>query len=219
MTYSKVLANKYAANRDRYRSSDPFLSPFLKKIGIKGKIILDFGCGDGAEAERFLSMKAGKVVGVDPSREMIRLAKKRMLANATFIKSNGKTLRLNSNQFDLVYSRFVLHYIKNLEAPFIEIAKLLKKGGYFLAIFQCLTNDPKLLNKRVPIDLKKGKVVTKIKILSKSIEEVRSALAKTNLKLIKLTRVKNTDAYIDSKYKNKHKFKNSTYILLAKKLF
>ncbi|MEQ1561531.1 MAG: class I SAM-dependent methyltransferase, partial [Nitrospira sp.] len=94
MAYSKDLAKKYATNRDKYKSSDKMLLPFLKKVGIKSKVILDFGCGDGPETEKFLKMKAQKVVGADPSGEMVRLAKLRKLNGATFIKNNGKTLPL-----------------------------------------------------------------------------------------------------------------------------
>jgi ubiquinone/menaquinone biosynthesis C-methylase UbiE len=217
MAYSKVLAKKYATNRDRYRSSDNLLTPLLKKAGIKGKVILDFGCGDGPEAARFISMGSNKVVGIDPSAEMVRLAKERKLSNATFLKNNGKNIPSKNNQFDLVYARFVLHYIKDLEPQFVEIHRVLKKGGYFLAIFQAITNNSKLLNKQVPFNLGIGKGITKIKIFSKSTDEVRLALKEAKLKVVKFIEVKNEDAHIDPKYKNIYKFKNATYILFARK--
>jgi len=217
MAYSKVLANKYAINRNRYKSADNFLDAFIKKAGIKGKTILDFGCGDGSETARFISMKAKSVVGVDPSAEMVRLAKERKLTNAVFIKNNGKTISLKNNQFDLVYSRYVLHYIKDLGSSFKEISRVLKKGGHFIAILQTLTNNPKLVNRSVPINLGKGKNMIKFKIFSKSPDEVKTALEKAKLKLVRLDEVENEDAQIDPKYKFKNKFKKTTYILLARK--
>lgn len=191
------------------------LLPFLKKVGIKNRVILDFGCGDGPESEKFLGMKANKVVGVDPSGEMIRLAKLRKLNGATFIKTDGNILSLKSNEFDLVYSRFVLHYIKDLKSQFLEISRVLKPKGYFLALFQSLTDNPKFINKTVPIILGKDKNATKIKILSKSVDDIRNDLMKAELKIIKFIEVKNTDAHIDPKYKNKYNFKNKTYIVFA----
>lgn len=217
MAYSKDLAKKYAKNRNKYTSSDKQLLPFIKKVGIKGKIILDFGCGDGPEAEKFLKMKAGKVVGVDPSAEMIRLAKLRKLNRATFIKNNGKTLPLRDSEFDLVYSRFVLHYIKDLKSQFSNIFRVLKPKGYFVAIFQGLTDNSKFINKLVPINLGKGGGVTKIKILAKSANEIRKTLDEIGFKLLKFSEVKNTDAQIDPIYKNKYGFKNKTYVLFIQK--
>ncbi|MEQ1500422.1 MAG: class I SAM-dependent methyltransferase, partial [Parcubacteria group bacterium] len=200
MAYSKILAKKYATNRNKYKSSDKMLLPFLKKAGIKNKTILDFGCGDGPETEKFLQMKAKKVVGVDPSSEMIRLAKLRKLNGATFIKTNGKKLPLKSNEFDLVYSRFVLHYIKDLKSQFVEISRVLKSKGYFLALFQSLTDNSKFTNKTVPVVLGKDKNATNIKILSKSIDVIKHELTKAGLKVIKSIEVQNTDAHIDTKY-------------------
>lgn len=217
MAYSKTLAKKYATNRDRYRSADNFLSPFFKKTGIKGKAILDFGCGDGPESARFISLGAKKIVGIDPSAEMVRLAKERKLPNTTFVNNDGVTIPLKNNQFDLVYARFVLHYIKDLKSQFVEIERVLKRGGYFLAIFQCLTNDPKLVNKSVPINLGQGKNMIEFNIFAKSPDEVKNAVEEAQLKLTKLLEVENKDAQIDSKYKFKHKFKKTTYILLAQK--
>jgi ubiquinone/menaquinone biosynthesis C-methylase UbiE len=218
MAYSKALAVAYATNRNQYKSSDGLLNNLLTKVGVKGKTILDFGCGDGPEAEKFILMKARKVVGIDPSSEMIKLAKKRKLQNATFIKSDGKLIPLKNDQFDVVYARFVLHYIKNLKPQFSEISRVLKGKGYFLTIFQCLTDNPKLLNKLIPLNLGRGSAVTKIKIFSKSVDEVRSVVKDANLKIIKFVEVKNTDSHIDSKYKNKRKFKNTTHVLLVQKV-
>lgn len=215
MAYSKALAKKYASNRDRYRSSDALLTPLLKKAGLKDKAVLDFGCGDGSETTRLISLGAKKIVGIDPSLEMIRLAKKRKLPSAVFAKNDGKIIPSKNNQFDLVYARFVLHYIKDLEPQFLEIYRVLKKGGHFLAIFQAVTNNPKSLNKQVPFNLGTGKSVTKIKIFSKSTNEVESALKESGLKILRFFKVKNSDAHIDPKYKNIHKFKNATYILFT----
>ncbi len=217
MAYSKILAIKYAANRNYYRSSDRFLVPFLERIKIKGKVILDFGCGDGPEAQAFLEMGAKKVVGVDNSAEMIRLAKLRGLVDADFKHTRNTTLPMKDATFDVIYSRFVLHYIKNLESQLLEISRVLKPRGYFLALFQCLTDNPKLLNIQVPINIGRGGEVTKIKILSKSTDEIQNALRNANLKKIKLIKVKNTDSYIDPEYNNKHHLKNGTYILFAQK--
>ena len=218
MAYSKKLAQTYAARRGRYRSSDDFLVPLLRKAKLKNKSVLDFGCGDGSETEMLLRMGAQRVVGIDPSEEMIRLAQQKKFPHAAFLKTDGHSLPFGDAEFDMVYSRFVLHYIKDLEPQFEEVSRVLKKSGHFLAIFQCLTNDQNLLNKKIPINLGRGKFVTKIHILSKSPDEVREAVRESNLRIIKFAEIKSTDAQIDPKYKNKHEFKSTTYILFAKRV-
>jgi len=217
MGYSKSLADTYAKNRNRYRSSDKFLTPLLKKVGIKGATVLDFGCGDGSEAERLLAMGAKKIVGVDSSAQMIRLAKAKKLPKSEFSISGAK-LKQKAGQFDIVFSRFVLHYIRDLRGQFKELSRVTKKGGYFLALFQCLTDDPKLINTQLPINLGKGKNVTKIKILAKSIDMIVEDLNKAGFKATKVLKVKNSDSSIDPSYKNRLRFKNSTYVLLAEKV-
>ncbi len=218
MAYSRSLAVAYAKNRNRYRSSDGKMAPLLSRVGVKGKNILDFGCGDGSEAERFIEQKAKKIVGVDSSATMIKLAKARKLPRSIFLMTDGKTLPLKNEEFDLVFSRFVLHYIRNTKSQFREIARVAKKGGYFLAIFQCLTNKPKSVNKKVPINLGSGKNVTKITILSKSIRQIRNHLNDAGFEIVKSLKVKNTDARIAPTYKNSQHFKNATWIIFAQKI-
>jgi ubiquinone/menaquinone biosynthesis C-methylase UbiE len=41
---------------------------------IEGKTVIDVGCGDGRYTFKFIEAGAGKVVGIDLSREMIKLA-------------------------------------------------------------------------------------------------------------------------------------------------
>ena len=218
MAYSKALSRKYAINRNLYRSSDGYLTSLIKKIGIKDKTILDFGCGDGSEAERFISMGARRIVGIDTSGEMIRLAQEKKLKDTVFIKTGGKSIPQEDNKFDLVYARFVLHYIKDLKPQFVEIARVLKNGGYFIGIFQCLTDNSELVNTEVPINLGIGKAITKIKILAKSASEVKFGIVDSGLKLVKIMEVENTDAHIDTKYRERHKFTNTTHIALARKI-
>lgn len=46
---------------------------------LKGKQILDLGCGYGENCMEFVKMGASKVVGVDISKKMLEVAKKRKL--------------------------------------------------------------------------------------------------------------------------------------------
>lgn len=96
---------------------------------IKGKKILDFGCGTGIYA-KLLTKKGAKIKGFDISKEMFKIAK----------KENPKLdLRLGSGykipfkeKFDIVLASLVVHYLKDWDKMFKEVRKVLKKGGFFI---------------------------------------------------------------------------------------
>jgi SAM-dependent methyltransferase len=52
---------------------EEFLSGYLPSLELDGKIILDFGCGSGMAARRFLALGA-KVIGLDPDQELLAKA-------------------------------------------------------------------------------------------------------------------------------------------------
>lgn len=219
MEYTKQIVEHYTKHRDSYRSTDKIIFPLAKKLGIKNKVILDFGCGHGVDTMKFVKLGAKKVVGIDPSKAMIDLAKRHNHhRKIEFIKTDGKKLPLKNNQFDLVFANFVVHYLEDTKKQFTEIARVLNQGGYFLAIFNCLTSDVKLINKRVPMVLGKGENSTRIHIMSKSAKEIKDNLMAAGFKIIKFTNISNPDAKIDPHYNNKHKFKKQPKLLVALKI-
>lgn len=219
MKYTKIISKKYSANRTKYRSTNKYTIPLVKKANLKGRSVLDFGCGDGSDTEMFIKMKAKEIIGVDTSASMIVLAKKKYkgIKEVKFTQTKGIKLPLKSNHFDFVFSHFVLHYIKDTKKQFAEIAQVMKKGATFIAVFNCLTDDKKLINKKVPLRLGKGANVLVITILSKASEEIKSNLNAVGFEVIKFSKISNRDAKIDSAYRNSNKFKEETVLFLARK--
>lgn len=102
----------------------------LEVLGnIRGKKILDFGCGAGIYS-KFLTKKGAKVKGFDLNEEMLKLAK----------KENPKLdLRLGSGykipfkeKFDIIVAPLVLDYFDDWNKMFKELKKVLKRKGYFV---------------------------------------------------------------------------------------
>lgn len=95
----------------------------------KGMKVLDAGCGPGEYTEHLAGLGA-EVTAVDFSDEMIRIAKTKN-TNAKFINANlNYTLDfLNDNEFDLIVSSLVIHYIKDLHLLFSEFNRVLKVNG------------------------------------------------------------------------------------------
>lgn len=95
----------------------------------KGMKVLEAGCGTGIYTE-WLAEKGAEVTAIDFSDEMLKIAKAKG-TNAKFIKANlnHPLDYLNDNEFDLVLSSLVIHYIKDLQFLFSEFNRVLKING------------------------------------------------------------------------------------------
>lgn len=109
----------------------------IAKLALTGsENLLDLGCGDGkVTAEIADRLPHGTVIGIDNSDAMIALASQQYPAsrypNLTFERMDARELAFE-NQFDVVFSNAVLHWIKD-HHPVIEgLFKSLKPGGKIL---------------------------------------------------------------------------------------
>jgi ubiquinone/menaquinone biosynthesis C-methylase UbiE len=101
----------------------------LKLIGdIKGKKILELGCGSGYWT-RIFAKKGAKCLGVDIEETQLKIAieeEKKTPLGITYLKADISNLRiLKSNSFDIVFMEFVL-----LEIPKISIIKKIFREAY-----------------------------------------------------------------------------------------
>lgn len=98
---------------------------------VKGKRILDYGCGDGLNTV-MLSRRGAKVIGVDLSPELLALATKRVAANrcddAILLLGSAHSLPLRDESVDIVFGIGILHHL-DLEFASCEVQRVLKKGG------------------------------------------------------------------------------------------
>lgn len=102
----------------------------LKTLGnVKGKKILDWGCGSGIYA-KILDKKGAKIKGFDISEEMIKIARN---DNPKLDLRVGSGLKIPFNEkFDIVFASLALHYLKDWDKVFKEVSRVLNKGGLFL---------------------------------------------------------------------------------------
>ena len=111
----------------------------LKLLGnVKGKKILEIGCGGGQCSIAFAKQGA-KCIGLDLSKEQLKhaeeLAKKEKVS-VKFLKHDIQTLKgIKSKNYDIVFSAFALQYIPDLTKCFREVNRVLKKGGIFVFSF------------------------------------------------------------------------------------
>lgn len=100
---------------------------------FKGKLVLDAGCGAGAQSA-FFSDNGAAVVSVDLS-EAINVAYKKLHTRKDWIGVRGDIARLpfQSQSFDFVYCEGVIQHTENSENTVRELARLVKPGGYVAA--------------------------------------------------------------------------------------
>lgn len=100
---------------------------------LKGKSVLDIGCGTGIFTFLLEAFEPERLVGIDLSEEMLAIAKKKAASQASkaeFICGDAADVREKTDaQFDFIFSSTTTHYIKNLETMFAGIADCLKAGG------------------------------------------------------------------------------------------
>jgi trans-aconitate 2-methyltransferase len=98
--------------------------------------VLDLGCGEGAVTARLAArVPYGRVVGIDASGEMIRLAQRSHPAarrpNLEFLQMDAAALRL-PRQFDVAFSNAALHWVADQLAVLRGVSASLRPGGRIL---------------------------------------------------------------------------------------
>lgn len=121
----------------RYRENSPNESiekpAFFQLIGdVKGKQILDLGCGDAKFGEELLEIGCHSYTGIEGSKLMYEKAVKQLeTKNGTVHCINLKDYTYPPSTFDLVTSRLALHYIEHLNTIFQNVYQTLKPNGVF----------------------------------------------------------------------------------------
>jgi len=104
----------------------------LQQMGdIRGKTLLDLGCGAG-ENSVYFAKKGAICVATDYSPAMVAVALQLAAANGVEIEgrtANAMALEFPDNTFDLVYASNLLHHIPDPKIALKEMHRVLKPGG------------------------------------------------------------------------------------------
>lgn len=100
---------------------------------LKGKKVLDLGCGYGWHCRYAVQMGASEVLGLDSSQRMIEKASSENPdTKITYTLCSLDEYSYPEDTYDLVISNLVLHYMENLEFIYQKVYRTLKQGGHFL---------------------------------------------------------------------------------------
>ena len=127
------LDNNYLINESKQVLENIFEKNNISIDEIKGKNVLDMGCGSGRFTIGFAQLGAKEVTGVDLGVTGIEIGRKATeelgLENIKFIKNYILSLPFEDESFDFVFSKGVLHHTGDLEKGLNEFHRVMKKGG------------------------------------------------------------------------------------------
>ena len=100
---------------------------------LKGKRVLDLGCGFGEHCKKVVDCGAESVVGIDISEKMLEVA---MVENSDprikYIKMPMEDIAQIQESFDVVISSLALHYVEDFEGLIKNVYNLLDDNGVFI---------------------------------------------------------------------------------------
>lgn len=100
---------------------------------LRGKAVLDLGCGYGWHCQYAASQGAAEVLGIDQSGRMIAEAQRRCAAPCIRYEVCGlEDFTYPPERYDLVVSNLVLHYVPELTEVYRKVYQTLKPRGVFL---------------------------------------------------------------------------------------
>src|SRR5262245_50117159 len=101
---------------------------------LRGRKVLDLGCGFGWFCRWAREQGAAQVLGLDVSERMLARAGAATQDPAiAYLRADLEQLALTPATFDLAYSALALHYIRDLERLLAEVHRALVPGGSLVA--------------------------------------------------------------------------------------
>jgi SAM-dependent methyltransferase len=130
-----VLAEAYAARLDTKPHNAYYERPATLSLlpDVRGKRVLDAGCGPGVYAEWLVNREA-EVVAFDANEKMVKLARQRLRGRAEIMQANLEHPLdfLADGSFDIVVSPLVMDYVRDWEEVFGEFHRILRERGYLV---------------------------------------------------------------------------------------
>ena len=103
----------------------------LRRAGLTaGMRVIDVATGTGpvAAAAHAIVGPSGRVIGIDPSGGMLRVAVQKA-AGARFVQAVGEALPVRDETFDMLTMGYALRHVSDLRKAFAEYRRVLKPGG------------------------------------------------------------------------------------------
>lgn len=130
-------ADRFTGFADIYEKARPKVPEYPVKIickylGKKPDTVVDLGCGTGLSTVVWKDIGT-KIIGIEPSDDMLAIAGKKSDKNISFIKGYSDSTGLEDKSADVVICSQSFHWMEPISA-LKEINRILKSGGVFAAV-------------------------------------------------------------------------------------
>lgn len=133
---NETFFEKYKALRERDDNYNDLLEqPAMAKFlpDLSGKSVLDLGCGYGHNCLDFVNRGAVRVVGIDISEKMLKIAKTESKnSKIEYINMSMTDVKSLNQKFDVIYSSLAFHYVEDFATFSKDLFSVLNEGGYLL---------------------------------------------------------------------------------------
>ena len=120
---------------DEINFNDVIETPIITAMmpDLKGKRVLDIGCGMGQHAMQYSMAGAASVIGTDISEKMLAFARENNPAdNITYRRLAFEDLEQIEDRFDVITSSLAFDYSEDFGKLLKDIYLLLNEGGYLV---------------------------------------------------------------------------------------
>lgn len=130
-------AERFSGFADIYENARPTVPDYPIKIicrylGGTPDTVVDLGCGTGLSTAVWKDT-AKRVIGIEPSGDMIEIAKRKSCDNISFIQAYADDAGLEDNSVDVAVCSQSFHWMEP-NATLKEVNRILKDGGIFATI-------------------------------------------------------------------------------------
>ena len=123
--------------RSRRREIEiPFVADLLHPARIRGRRVLEIGCGVGFDAYE-LGVAGTDYVGVDLTAENPKRTRSHLRHHGldpAVLQADAERLPIADGSFDMVFSNGVLHHTPDISSAFAEAHRVLRPSGTFVVV-------------------------------------------------------------------------------------
>lgn len=128
--YWEDYLNTRACTELYTRYENTLAEDFMRKFGLKGKSVVEIGCGDGYFAEQ-LQRRGARIVAIEPSQTACRLAEARGVKCYNCFLDDEIETHIGE-KFDAFVTKQVIDLVKDPSNLLYNLGKILNPGAYGL---------------------------------------------------------------------------------------